>query len=275
MVDGGGDRADFVKRELGRTSIPEEYQVARVLAGAGFATQQGRAYMGSDGKPREIDVVGEVPPDLICDDTNEPIRVWLVAEVKHTDDHPWAVMDSGGRPSGFDVAASALASDAVRSSIRGVERRDVPDVPWFFHQTGRPVGHSLVVVGGREDAAYGALSQVVSAAKGLAWAGHELEVALLRAAAMADPGLRRWTYAWPILVISGELFVIDYMSGSPNVVATEAARVLWHGGPAGRATVVDVVRLSGLEEYAGRAFGALRSLRQRLYFNARSDARGA
>ena len=71
MVDDGGDRAEFVKRELGRTSIPEEYQVARVLAGAGFATQQGRAYLGSDGKPREIDVVGEVPPDLIRDDTDE------------------------------------------------------------------------------------------------------------------------------------------------------------------------------------------------------------
>ena len=201
--------------------------------------------------------------------------MWLVAEVKHTNDHPWAVMDSGGRPSAFDVAASALASDAVRTLIRGVERHDVPDLPWFFQQAGRPVGHSLVVVGGKEDAAYGALSQVVSAAEGLAGAGHELEVALLRAAARVDPEPRRWTYAWPILVISGELFVVDYLSGAPNVVATKAARVLWHGGPAGRATVVDVVRQSGLKEYAGPAFGALRTLRQRLYFDARSDARGA
>ena len=71
-----------------------------------------------------------------------------------------------------------------------------------------------------------------------------------------------------MLVISGELFV-DYQTGSGHVVPAESSRVLWHGGPAGRATAFYVVRLAGLEDYAARAFSALRSLRQRLYFDAR------
>lgn len=299
MADENGDRTDFIKRELAKMSIPEEYQVARVLAAAGFATQQGRSYMGSDGKPREIDVVGEVTPEQIRpDETDELIRVWLVAEVKHTDGHPWVVLDSGGRPSAAEVADAAIATDVVHASIRGGERREVPDLPWFFEQFARPVGHSLVVVGSKEDAAYAALSQVVSAAVGLAGRRPEIEaqqleleslqlqMAMLRAAVRSDPGsavrpgsgpvrkiVRKMrTYAWPVLVISGELYVVDYLKGSANVVPADASRLIWHGGPAGRPTVVDVVRQSVLDDYADRAFKGLRALRQRLYFDARQGA---
>lgn len=268
MGDDSGDRVDFVKAELAKTSIPEEYRVARVLASAGFQTQQGRSYLGTNEKPREIDVIGEVPPDLLRDDTEDRLHVWLVVEAKHTDAHPWAVMDSAGRHSAIDIATSALASANVRSSLRGVEGRDVVDVPWFFQQTGA-VGHSLVVVGSKQDDAYDAMSQVVSAAIGLTSPAHEAEIALIRAAARATLEPPAWRYAWPVLVISGELFVVDYQTGSANVVPAESSRVLWHGGPAGRATVVDVVRLAALEDYAARAFTALRSLRQRLYFDAR------
>ncbi len=269
MGDDRGDRVEFVKAELAKTSIPEEYRVARVLASAGFRTQQGRSYLGSNDKPREIDVIGEVEPDLIRDDTEDRLHVWLVAEAKHTDAHPWAVMDSAGKHSAIDIAMSAPASANVRSSLRGVEGGEVLDVPWFFQQTGA-IGHSLVVVGGKQDEAYDAMSQVVSAAIGLTSTPHEYEIALIRAAGGHTPPPPPWRYAWPVLVISGELFVVDYQTGSANVVPVESSRVLWHGGPAGRATVVDVVRLTGLEEYAKRAFRALQSVRQRLYFHARS-----
>jgi hypothetical protein len=190
LGDDSGDRVDFVKAELAKTSIPEEYQVARVLASVGFQTHQGRSYLGANDKPREIDVIGEVPPDLIRDETEDRLHVWLVAEVKHTDAHPWAVMDSAGRHSAIDVATSAPASANVRSSLRGVEGGDVVDVPWFFRQTGA-IGHSLVVVGGKQGDAYDAMSQVVSAAIGLITSPHEAEIALIRAAAALLPNRRR------------------------------------------------------------------------------------
>jgi hypothetical protein len=268
MRDGNEDRVEFVKTQLGKTSIPEEYRVARVLAAAGFQSQQGRSYLGSDGKPREIDVIGEVPPRLGRDETDDRLHVWLVVEAKHTDAHPWAVMDSGGRHSALDIATSAPMSSAVRSSLRR-EGHDVRDVPWLFQQSDRPIGHSLVVVGGKQDDAYAAMSQVVSAAIGLASTPNEAEMALLRAAAGARPDPPAWRYTWPVLVISGELFVVDYLTGTANVVPADRGRVLWHGGPAGRATVVDVVRLGARERYAVGAFQALESLRTRLYFDAR------
>jgi hypothetical protein len=272
MGDDSRERVDFVKSELAKTSIPEEYQVARVLAGAGFQTSQGRSYLSPNGTPREIDVMGEVPPEPIPDETENRLHVWLVAEAKHTDAHPWAVMDSGGKHSTFDIATSALASTAVRSAFRSGEAVgeavNVPDRPQFFQQTG-VIGHSLVVVGGKQDDAYDAMSQVVSAAIGLTSTPYEAELAVIRAAARTTPEPPAWRYAWPVLVISGELFVVDYQVGSANVVPTDWGRIIWHGGPAGRATVVDVVRLGGLENYAARAFGALRGLRQRLYFKAR------
>jgi hypothetical protein len=93
--------------------------------------------------------------------------------------------------------------------------------------------------------------------------------------ARAAPAPRAWRYAWPVLVISGELFVVDYQTGSANVIPADSGRVLWHGGPAGRATIVDIVRLAGLENYATRAFSALRSLRQRFYFDARPQPTNA
>lgn len=42
----------------------------------------------------------------------------------------------------------------------------------------------------------------------------EAEIALIRAAAGATLEPRVWSYAWPVLVICGELFVVDYQTGS-------------------------------------------------------------
>jgi len=265
--DGSEDRVEFVKAELAKTSIPEEYRVARLLAEAGFQTQQGRSYLGSDGKPREIDVIGEAPPNLAPDETDTRLHVWLVVEAKHTDAHPWAIMDSGGKHSPFEIAASAPASSAVRSSLARIEA-EILDVPRFFQQSG-PIGHSLVVVGGKQDDAYDAMSQVVSAAIGLTSTPYAAEAAVLRAMARSTPEPPAFRYAWPVLVISGELFIVDYLTGSATIVPVDRGRVLWHGGPAGRATVVDVVRLGGLSEYAPRARQALEDLRTRFYFEAR------
>ena len=250
------ERVAFIKSELARTSVPTEYEVARVLAEAGFRTRQGRAYLAA-GRPREIDVLAEVPEDLLRDSGREPVRVYLVAEVKNTDKHPWLILCSRGDVSPLEVVASAVASTSARSSFTRMQRQEVAEVPWFFN-VGPIPGHSLGVAGGKDLEAYEALSQVLSASLGI-----------VDDHGSAEAGPPACSFAWSALVVTGELFTVDYLKPEPTIAPIPWGRIIWHGGPTGRPTAVDVVRLEALSDYAEKCFKALRGVRTRLDFDSR------
>lgn len=212
------------------------------MAEAGFAVRQGRAYVTRDAaepKVREIDVFAEIPG-------HSSGWVCAVVECKKTS-APWVVLEAPGAPAKREIAEGLIVTASAAEQLQRwyVE---VNSLPRLFDQPPDRTAFQVVDPTSKQDGPYQALSQVVSACLG----------------AIDERPLSRGL-AWPVVVISGPLFAATYgldhdRGDEPEIVVRRRERLLWHGGPAGRSVMVDIVTIDALAEHAERLFHGLRDI---------------
>ena len=203
-----------------------EHETAEAFRRLGFVASQGRTHLDpTTQKVREIDVVAEVVL------TRSPAHIYAVIECKAGAIGAWVIRKSllpWNEDLWIPISTDGLAAPLheQRALIAHILPVDPPS---------NPIAFSIVeaVTNGDRDAAYGALSQATSAARG--W--------LQRA---ATPSI-----ALPVVVVDTPLFTLTYdATGKPQLAEVDRARVLWTEPGQGLRTAVDVVRRSAVLEHA-------------------------
>lgn len=250
------DLSTKVLRWLRLGGIPLEYEAARQLARGGFDVSQGRSYEATDREGnrthREIDALA-----MIGDD-DDPVSVALVVECKHTADKPWLVLTNQRRLDAKETLSSTVAVDRARKALRiATDRRWGRTLPGFFAPQERP-GFSAVVAadiggsapGDRDDRnqARDAMAQVVGAARGV----------------VAASEVTHWRLVWPVVLIDGPLFELDFEEGTERLIAVDTKRLLWYASPYGEPVGIDIVRLGDFERYVSSAMEGLWHTAKRL-----------
>ena len=234
------DIKEAIRRGLADRGTPLEFRAARALAEAGFTVRQGRAYLARDGaepKVREIDVLAELPERF-------SVLVYAVVECKKTA-APWVVLEAPGPPVSREVVDGLIVTSSAAEQLRRAYSGPQSVLPRLLAQTPDRTAFQVVDPTSRKDAPYQALSQVVSACLGT-----------------LDERPQTRGLAWPVVVISGPLFAATYgldpdSGDEPEIVERRRERLLWHGGPAGRPVLVDIVTIDALADHAERLLQGL------------------
>jgi hypothetical protein len=225
-----------VRRWLREQGYALEYEAARVFRDAGFAARQGQVYRDGD-ITREVDVVAVAQFDgpsqcdfIVVVECKKSKAPWVVRRAELDDDQrswepiaskqlkEWLVehrtLDaylSVGTPTGIDV---------VQTHFKSGEERE------------------------RSDAAYRAVAQVVSAARGL-----------LRSS-------KRATLIYPVVVLDAPLLTLNYDDlGEDHLQEWGWDRLLWSGGDLPHPTAVDIVKREDLPGRAARLHAELDRVR--------------
>ena len=236
------DIIETIRQGLADRGTPLEFRAARAMAEAGFAVRQGRAYLTRDGaepKVREIDVFAEIPG-------HSSGFVYAVVECKKTTS-PWVVLEAPGRPMKREIVDGLIVTASAAEQMQRWYAESF-SLPALFDQPPDRTAFQVVDPTSKQDSPYQALSQVVSACLG----------------AVGERPLSRGL-AWPVVVISGPLFAATYgldpsRGDEPEIVIRRRERLLWHGGPAGRSVMVDLLTIDALAEHADRLFQGLRNV---------------
>jgi len=194
-----------------------EHETAEAFRRAGFTASLGRTYIDpNSGRPRDIDVVAEVAL------SRAPAHIYVVAECKASAIGAWVIRESQ-LPWNEDLWLPISTVD-LESELHEAEATIAEMLP--AGESHGPTAFAVVeaVDNGDRDAAYSALSQAVSAARG--W--------LVRA---ATPSI-----ALPIVVVDTPLYTLRYdKAGKADLEEVKQRRVLWPDpGPRSR-TAVDIV----------------------------------
>jgi hypothetical protein len=234
------DIRETIRQGLADRGTPLEFRAARALAEAAFVVRQGRAYLARDGaelKVREIDVLAELPERFSA-------SVYAVVECKKTA-APWVVLEAPGPPASREIMDGLIVTTSAAAQLQRAYSEPQSVLPRLLARTPDRTAFQVVDPTSKQDAPYQALSQVVSACLGT----------------LAERPLTRGL-AWPVVAISGPLFAATYgldpdSSDEPEIVERRRERLLWHGGPAGRPVLVDIVTIDALADHAERLFQGL------------------
>lgn len=248
------DELTAVRGWLHHEGYPLEYEVARTFKGLGFDVLQGQHFPDEENgapKVREIDVVADMA-------SGQQGLVRLVVEAKYSR-QPWLVLTTErDRPVSSQAIAEATRSSdlARRALLAWTNQQPKEQLPWHLYGIGS-YGFNLVEVALSLPRAadrqrirgadpYAALNVVVKAAK-----------AGLESAAARFP----LVVAFPVVVLDGPLYRLAYdEEGQEDLSPTEWERLVWSGALDGSPSIIDVVRRSYLERYAGRAERSARHL---------------
>lgn len=222
---GHKDMAD-VEKWLTHQGYALEHQTAAAFSRLGFSASLGRTYIDPrELKPRDIDVVAEV----ILSHT--PAHIYAVIECKAGAIGAWVIRESQ-LPWNEDLWTPISTDDLV--TLLHNERSTVAQALPVAEPNGS-TAFAIVeaVTNGDRDAAYSALSQATSAARG--W--------LQRA---ATPSI-----ALPVVIVDTPLLTLTYdTAGKARLSEVDRRRVLWTEPGQGLRTAVDVVRRSALLDHA-------------------------
>ena len=202
-----------------------EYATAAALEKAGFRALQGRTYRDSSGKRRDIDVLATA---LL---TAKAPALMAVAECKHAV-KPWIVRQTF--IPGPELAWTPIAHPAVVRGLAATPWILAKSLPFGSDPALPHIGFAVVQAEKGEDVAFGALSQAVSAARGV-----------------IDDLPRRVSpaMALPVVVIDKPLLTLAYAKdGSEVLTSVPWSRVLWSA--LDEPTVIDVVTLASIDNYA-------------------------
>lgn len=234
MSDASESLESKVEAWLGKEGYRLEYLTHKAFTDAGLTSVIGDYIETTEGKPREIDVTAH---ETLKSDPTAVVRV--MCECKYSSAQPWVLMSSDLFGNFWTDWMSLPQSQAIRaySSIVGEYEAQCAG-SWHFDKR-QPFAHGLVQALRKDnhDIAYNALQKIANAA----WdyvenperKGHSVHLVTI-----------------PCLVVDAPLLFarFDYKADKFIAKSVPYGRISWTGCRGG--TVVDVVHVSSLKEYA-------------------------
>jgi hypothetical protein len=216
-----------------------EYKTYKALRNAGIPAQMS-IFLETEGKPREIDVIGEVH------ERGTPTAANVICECKYSvKNQPWVLLRSESRTS-FSIEWHALPQTEVVQSLWAFTKKCQPDFEqtWHFARNAA-FGQTLLeaMKDGNADVAYGAVQKIANAA----WE-YASKPFIPGEGDSEDENVYRVVI--PCIVVDSPLLMATFNHDKGEFESTQIpfGRLFWLGVHNG--TIIDVVQKNSLSEYA-------------------------
>jgi hypothetical protein len=224
-----------------------EYKTYKAFRNANIPAQMS-IFLESDGKPREIDVIGEVH------ERGTPSAVNVICECKYSaKNQPWVLLRSESRTS-FPIEWHALPQTEVVKTLWAFTEKCQPDFEktWHFARNaafGQTLLEAMKDV--NADVAYGAVQKVANAA----WE-YTSKPFVLGEGDPKDENVYRVVI--PCIVVDSPLLMATFNHDKGEFESTQIpfGRLFWLGVNNG--TIIDVVQKDSLTEYTKRLYQTMK-----------------
>jgi hypothetical protein len=233
---------------LGETGYRLEYLAYRAFREVGISVGMSAFLESPEGKPREIDLLASE-----SDASDSLITVSIVCECKYLD-HPWVLLHSDVRTS-FQAVWELMPQSAHVGTLWSFLKGCGPDFSTCWHfSADTPCAHSIVqaLKPDNRDAAYNAIQKISNAA----WDFAEMN---------DKEGLEAMHITIPCIIVDSPLLAasFDHDKGKFSSEKITRGRMLWAGCRSG--TIIDIVHITALEEYASDISRTIRKVIEALY----------